>query len=329
MSILGHKPFHGRQVYKWMYKHLADRFDQMTDLKKDLRALLEERFSITIPQVTARERSIDGTEKFLFELDDGNVVESVLIPDENSGRMTLCVSSQSGCPLGCVFCATGFLGLKRNLTVGEIIGQVIAIRRMYGPEAFDNIVFMGMGEPLLNYDHVLDAIGILTDSLGLMVGARRITISTVGIIPGIRRLAASGCKVNLAVSLNAANDVLRQNLMPATKAYPLRQLMEAVREWTTVRVRRVTFEYILFKGINDSLDDALELASLVRGIPCKINLLAFNPIETAAFDRPDDDDIDRFAQILYPRTPAVTIRKSRGADIAAACGQLAGKKGYS
>jgi 23S rRNA (adenine2503-C2)-methyltransferase len=329
MSILGHKPFHGRQVYKWMYKHLADRFDQMTDLKKDLRALLEERFSITIPQVTARERSIDGTEKFLFELDDGNVVESVLIPDENSGRMTLCVSSQSGCPLGCVFCATGFLGLKRNLTVGEIIGQVIAIRRMYGPESFDNIVFMGMGEPLLNYDHVLDAIGILTDSLGLMVGARRITISTVGIIPGIRRLAASGCKVNLAVSLNAANDVLRQNLMPATKAYPLRQLMEAVREWTTVRVRRVTFEYILFKGINDSLDDALELASLVRGIPCKINLLAFNPIETAAFDRPDDDDIDRFAQILYPRTPAVTIRKSRGADIAAACGQLAGKKGYS
>jgi len=316
-------------LYKWMYKYLVFDFDRMTDLKKDLRSTLQERCIIALPRQAAREKSRDGAEKFLFELTDGKAIESVLIPDESSGRTTLCVSSQSGCPLGCIFCATGQLGFGRNLTAGEIIGQVMAVRRQYGAEAFDNLVFMGMGEPMLNYDNVMVAIEMLTNSLGLMVGAKRITVSTVGIIPGIRRLAASGSKVNLAVSLNAASDNLRRELMPVTKAYPLNKLMAAVREWTSVRTRRVTFEYIIFRGLNDSREDALELADLVKGIPCKINLLAYNPIGGTGLERPEDEDVDRFARILYPRTPAVTVRKSRGGDIAAACGQLAGKKGYS
>ncbi len=326
---MGYKPFHGRQLYKWIYKYLVFDFDRMTDLKKDLRSALQEKCVITPPRESAREKSRDGAEKFLFELADGKVIESVLIPDENSGRTTLCVSSQSGCPLGCIFCATGRLGFSRNLTPGEIVGQVMAIRQTYGHDAFDNLVFMGMGEPMLNYDHVMAAIDMLTDSLGLMVGAKRITVSTVGIVPGIRRLAASGSKVNLAVSLNAPNDKLRRELMPVTKAYSLKKLMAAIREWTSVRTRRVTFEYIIFRGLNDSREHALELADLVKGIPCKINLLAYNPIGGTGLERPEDDDVDRFAKILYPRTPAVTVRRSRGGDIAAACGQLAGKKGYS
>ncbi len=329
LTELGQKPFHGRQVYKWIYKSLEFDFELMTDLKKELRALLDNRFSVALPNVAAREKSADGTEKFLFELVDGEAVESVLIPDETSGRVTLCISSQVGCPLACAFCATGQLGFRRNLTVGEIVGQVMAIRRLCGTEAFENIVFMGMGEPLLNFDRVMRATEIMTDSLGLMIGARRITVSTVGIVSGIRRLAKSGSKVNLAISLNAPTDDMRRTIMPVAHTYPLDQLMDAVREWTSVRTKRVTFEYILFRGINDSREQALELARLVAGIPCKINLLAYNPIEGAAFDRPDEADVEVFAQTLYPRAPAVTVRKSRGVDIAAACGQLAGKKGYA
>ena len=329
MAELGQKPFRGRQVYKWIYKNRVFDFDQMTDLKKDIRSILQENFYVGLPSVAARQKSEDGTEKFLFELEDHNTIETVLIPDDNSGRMTLCISSQVGCPLGCKFCATGYLGYKRDLTIGEIVGQVLAIREMYGDGAFDNVVFMGMGEPLLNYDNVMATIDIMTDSVGLMVGAKRITVSTVGIVPGIRKLAESGSKVNLALSLNAPNDKLRRELMPVGRVYPLEKVFSAVREWTGVRKRRITFEYILFKGLNDRREHALELADLIKGIPCKINLLAYNPVEGADYQRPEEEDIDRFAEILYPRTPAVTVRKSRGKDIAAACGQLAGKKGYN
>jgi len=328
MVDLDLKPFRGRQVYKWIYKNRVFDFDCMTDLKKEVRAILHDNFYVSLPQVADTQKSKDGTKKFLFELEDKSLIESVLIPDDNSGRMTLCISSQVGCPLGCKFCATGYLGFTRNLTVGEIAGQVLAIREMFGDDAFDNIVFMGMGEPLLNYDNVMATIEIMTDSVGLMVGAKRITISTVGIVPGIRKLAQSGSKVNLALSLNAPNDKLRRRIMPITKSYPLNKVMEAVREWTGVRKRRVTFEYILFKGFNDSREHALELAALIEGISCKINLLAYNPVEGAAYKRPSEEEVDYFAQILYPRAPAVTVRKSRGKDIAAACGQLAGKKGY-
>ena len=328
MIDLGLKPFRGRQVYKWIYKNRVFDFDCMTDLKKDVRAVLHDNFYVVLPQAVDKRKSEDGTRKFLFELEDKNLIESVLIPDDNSGRMTLCISSQVGCPLGCKFCATGYLGFARNLTVGEMIGQVLTIREMFGDEAFDNIVFMGMGEPLLNYDNVMSTINIMTDSVGLMVGAKRITLSTVGIVPGIRKLAQSGSRVNLALSLNAPNDKLRRSIMPVTKSYPLKEIMAAVKEWTDVRKRRVTFEYILFKGLNDSREHALELAALIQSISCKVNLLAYNPVEGAGYLRPSEEDIDYFAQILYPRAPAVTVRKSRGRDIAAACGQLAGKKGY-
>lgn len=328
LADLGEKPFRARQLYKWIYKNRVFDFRGMSDLRKELRLRLQEKYHIGLPQTVARQKAEDGTEKFLFELEDKNVVESVLIEDESSGRMTLCISSQSGCPLGCTFCATGFFGFKRNLTVGEIIGQPLVIRDLYGDDAFDNIVFMGMGEPLLNYEPVMTAIDIMTDSLGLMIGAKKITISTAGVTPGIRKLTASGSKVNLALSLNAVDDARRRTIMPVARKYPLAGVLEAVRKWTEVRKRRVTFEYILFKGFNDGEQDALALAALVRGIPCKINLLAYNPIDGGDWQRPGDADVDRFAQTLYPRAPAVTVRKSRGRDIDAACGQLAGRKGY-
>ncbi|MCP4568580.1 MAG: 23S rRNA (adenine(2503)-C(2))-methyltransferase RlmN [FCB group bacterium] len=323
---MGEKAFHGRQLYKWIYKHRVFDFSEMTDIRLDLRAMLNREFSVDLPSIADSRKSSDGTEKFLFRLADGKMIESVLIEDDSSGRMTLCVSSQVGCALGCRFCATGYLGFDRNLTVGEILAQPLIIRNLYGEEAFDNLVFMGMGEPMLNYDRVMAAIEIMTDSLGLMIGAKRITISTSGVVPGIRWLAQSSSKVHLALSLNAANDKLRRKLMPVAKSYPLPKIMEAVREWTTVRKRRVTFEYILFKGINDGDENALALAELIRGIPCKINLLAYNLVDGVEYQRPDDEDIDRFARVLYPRTPAVTVRKSRGGDIDAACGQLAGRK---
>ncbi len=328
MAELGEKPFRGRQVYKWIYKNRVFDFERMTDLKKDIRSVLRENSFIGLPSVAARQKSEDGTEKFLFALEDKNLIETVLIPDDYSGRMTLCISSQVGCPLGCKFCATGYLGYKRDLSVGEIVGQVLAVREMYGDGVFDNIVFMGMGEPLLNLDNVVAAIEIMIDPIGLKVGAKRITVSTVGIAPGIRKLAESGFKVNLALSLNATNDKLRRELMPIGKVYPLEKLFSAIREWTGVKKRRITFEYILFKGLNDRREHALELANLIRGIPCKINLLAYNPVEGADYQRPEEEDVDCFAEFLYPRAPAVTVRKSRGKDIAAACGQLAGKKGY-
>ena len=326
MVELDEKPFRGRQLYKWIYKNRVFDFGAMSDLRRELRVRLEQMAYIGLPRIADQQESGDGTRKFLLELDDRNVVESVLIEDDSSGRMTLCLSSQSGCPLGCVFCATGIFGYRRNLSAGEIVAQPLLVRSLYGDEAFDNVVFMGMGEPLLNYDNVMAAIEIMTDSLGLMLGARKITISTAGVIPGIRRLTQSGSKANLALSLNAANDDLRRRLMPVARQFPLEGVMEAVREWTAVRKRRVTFEYIIFKGINDSEADALALAQLVRGIPCKINLLAYNPVGGAGFRRPNDDEVDRFAKILYPRTQAVTVRKSRGQDIDAACGQLAGRK---
>lgn len=325
---LGEKPFRGRQLYKWIYKNRAGDFEQMTDLRQEFRRLLLQTACLNMPTIAGQQKSKDGTEKFLIELEDGNFIESVLIPDESSGRMTLCVSSQAGCALGCRFCATGLIGFRRNLSVGEIVAQPLMMRNLYGDEAFDNLVFMGMGEPLLNYDNVMTAVSIMTDSLGLMLGARRITISTSGIAPEILRLAKSRSKVNLAVSLNAPDDRKRRELMPVARSFPLPELMDAIREWTKVYHRRVTFEYILFKGVNDSEADARTLAKLIAGIACKINLLAYNPVEGINYERPEDTAVDRFVKILYPLAPAVTVRKSRGSDIAAACGQLAGKRGY-
>ena len=324
MQALGEKPYRGRQLHKWLYLTRQYDFDLMTDFTKELRTRLAERYQVAPLQLEYSAKSKDGTEKFLFQLHDGRPVETVLIPDDD--RRTLCISSQSGCALACSFCATGTLGLLRNLTAGEIVGQLMFVRDKYGDDAFTNVVFMGMGEPLHNYDTVLEAIGIMTNPLGLKISARKITVSTSGITPKIKKLADSGSKARLALSLHAATQAKRAKIMPVAKTFGLEKLMEAVRYYAETTEQRVTFEYILFDGFNDTLDDVMALANLVRGIPCKINILAYNEVPGLPFRRPSDEKVDWFGRMLYPRTPAVTVRKSRGRDIDAACGQLAARK---
>nr|MBN2276135.1 23S rRNA (adenine(2503)-C(2))-methyltransferase RlmN [candidate division Zixibacteria bacterium] len=315
------KAFKGRQLFKWVYNEAEFDFDRMTDLSVKLRKKLRDNFRIAGPKTEKISRSTDGTEKLLFRLVDNRFIETVVIPDRD--KKTVCISSQVGCPLGCRFCATGQMGFERNLSIGEIVGQLLFLRQRDGRDAFHNIVFMGMGEPLLNYENVIDAIGIIASELGLSFSAKRITVSTVGIVPQIYSLADSDLKVKLAISLHAASDAKRRTLMPVAKKYNLDQLMKAAKYFAEKKKKRITFEYILFRGFNDSREDALSLSRLIQGIPCKINILAYNPVGDLPYSRPDDDEVDEFGKILYPRAPAVTVRKSRGLDIGAACGQLA------
>jgi len=321
---LSEKPFRGRQLFKWLYKIRQYDFEMMTDLSRDLRRRLSDGYVFRGLDAEETAVSHDGTRKFLFRLDDGHPIETVLILDEESGRRTACVSSQVGCALGCRFCATGAMGLHRSLGVGEIVGQLLHLRDEHGDDAFTNVVFMGMGEPLLNLDNVVDAVRIISDGAGLSHSARKTTISTCGIIPGIRKLADTRCKAWLAISLNAAIQEKREKIMPVAATYRLEDLADAVKHYTQVTRTRVTFEYALFEGFNDTMHDVKAFSRLVKGIPCKINLLAYNPISGAEWKAPSQEKIDWFAKQLYPRVPAVTVRRSRGADIDAACGQLAG-----
>ncbi len=325
MAGLGEKPFRGKQLFKWLYNTRQYDFSLMTDFTKELRARLADQYHFDPLQLERSVKSKDGTEKFLFRLPDGKPVETVLIPDDR--RRTLCVSSQSGCALGCTFCATGTMGLLRNLTVGEIVGQVIFVRDQRGDDAFSNVVFMGMGEPLNNYDNVIESVRIMSHPSGLAMAARKVTVSTSGITPKIKKLADSGLKCRLALSLHAATQEKRRKIMPVAETFGLEKLMEAVRYFAEKTGDRVTFEYILFDGFNDTMEDVKALAQLVRGIPCKINVLAYNEVPGLKFKRPTDEKVDWFGRQLYPRTPAVTVRKSRGRDIAAACGQLAAQSG--
>lgn len=320
---MGEKPYRGKQIYKWLYNDRLYEFAGMTNLSKELRTRLESSYVARLPELAHRAVSRDGTEKFLFRLDDGLPIEAVLIPDDD--RTTVCISSQSGCAQGCTFCATGKMGFKRNLTVGEIVGQLMYLRDHCGNEVFTNVVFMGMGEPFNNFDNLLEAIGIMTDSQGLGIGARKITVSTVGLTPGIRKYTTSGAKAHLALSLHSAVQEKREKLIPTARKYPLDSLMEAVRDYTATSRQRIFIEYALFKDFNDSKEDALALVRLIQGLPCKINLLAYNEVDGLPYRSPSPEKVDWFARILYPRTPAVTVRKSRGSDIAAACGQLAAK----
>jgi 23S rRNA (adenine2503-C2)-methyltransferase len=309
----GFKKFSGRQIYQWMYQKGIYDFEHMTNLSKKLRAELMESCMITLPWVIHLESSVDGAVKYLFELEDESHIEAVNIPD--SRRLTLCISSQVGCPLGCEFCKTAQLGYERNLNAGEIVAQVALIQKMLKPgEEITNIVFMGMGEPFLNYDNLKDALEILTSELGLSIAHRKITVSTVGYVPGIYRLADENLKVGLAVSLTSADQKTRDMLMPVSKKFPLAKLREAIVYYTKKSRRRVTFEYLLISGITDTIAAAKKLVSFVADIPCKINLINYNPSEGLP------------SKFNYPRTPAVMIRASRGADISAACGQLAGKQ---
>jgi 23S rRNA (adenine2503-C2)-methyltransferase len=323
MLNLGENRYRGRQLFKWIYHSRQHDFSVMTDLSRGLRQQLSDQFYVEGLRLAHTSKSIDGTEKFLFRLHDGHPVETVLIPDGERG--TVCVSSQTGCALACKFCATGTMGLLRDLTIGEIVGQLVFLRQLYGDECFTHVVFMGMGEPLDNYENVLEAIRIMTSSLGLGMPARRITVSTSGITPKIVKLADSGAKVRLAVSLHAATQAKRRQVMPVADTFRLPKLIEAVRYYASTTGLPVTFEYILMDGFNDTPADIRALTKLVHGLACKINLLAYNPVPGLPFKRPNDEKVNRFGEELSARVPAVTVRQSRGRDIEAACGQLAAR----
>ena len=318
--------YRGKQIFAWLYRpHVAD-FSQMTDLTKDLRETLASQASFHWPDIADVERSKDGTVKFGFKLEDNTYIESVLIPEDD--RNTLCVSSQVGCAMGCEFCLTGGMGFKRNLTPGEIVGQVVRVRDwLYDDDsepALNNLVFMGMGEPLANFDNLLVALEILTDQRGLNFSDRRITVSTCGLVPKIIELGQR-TKANLAVSLHSVDDSVRSKLMPINNKYPVAELLEACRNFPMPKRKRIMFEYILIKDLNDSVSDAENLAEKLRDIPCKINLLPYNETEALSFQRPSDEKIELFQKTLWKAGYTVLVRSSRGSDISAACGQLAGK----
>ncbi len=326
---VGERPFRGRQIAGWLYKKNVGSFMEMTNLATPLRYKLADKFSIGKLKVIKTIKDKAGVRKMLWRLSDGETVESVLIPDDD--RLTLCVSSQVGCPLNCTFCATGRIGFKRNLSSGEIINQFLQMELEEG-ERITNIVFMGMGEPFLNFDNLNIALRILTDDSCISFGAKKITVSTAGIPNKIRALADTGLKVGLAFSLNAPNDELRNKLMPINRRFNLRENLEALKYFTEKADRRITFEYVLIKGINDSLKEARQLVKLTHNIPCKINLIRYNKVDGIDFSPPKERDVLSFRDFLYSRTPAVTLRESKGSNISAACGQLKAtynKKGLS
>jgi len=323
----GEKPFRAKQVYEWLWKHSAQSFSEMNNVSLPLREKLDEHFAINRVQVANQQISKDGTIKSAFRLFDGNIVEGVLIPHEE--RMTACVSSQVGCSLTCKFCATGYMERKRNLEAAEIYDQVVLINeqcmQQYGTP-LTNIVYMGMGEPLLNYANVVKSVERITAPDGLNMAARRITISTAGIAKMIKKLADDGVKANLALSLHAANDTKRNEIMPINETNSQETLTEALKYYHQVTGRKVTYEYIVFENFNDTLQDAEELLRFTRLIPCKVNLIEYNPIAAALFRNTDEDHLSKFVYYLADRGVQVNVRRSRGKDIDAACGQLATKE---
>jgi 23S rRNA (adenine2503-C2)-methyltransferase len=317
----GTKRFHARQLYRWIYRRGVTDFDLMTDLARTLRAQLRADFTINTPQVVSDETSVDGTRKFVLELHDRRRIESVFIPDTPS--MTFCISTQVGCAMSCGFCLTGKMGLVRNLTAGEIAGQVRVLAAATGLlDSPFNIVLMGMGEPLHNYDNTMKALRMLHSEHGLSISPRRVTLSTVGIVPGLERLAQEPMMPNLAVSLHATTDEQRTMLVPPNSKYPLADILETCRRFPLKKRNRITFEYVLLDGVNDTPEDARRLVSLLSGIKAKVNLIPLNPAPGIPYARPSDARVDRFAQILADRHITVSVRKSRGQDIRAACGQL-------
>ncbi|TMS57462.1 23S rRNA (adenine(2503)-C(2))-methyltransferase RlmN [Imbroritus primus] len=328
---LGEKPFRARQLQRWIHQSGADNFDGMTDLARSLREKLATRAEIRTPQAITDHISSDGTRKWLIDVGGGNAVETVYIPEETRG--TLCVSSQAGCAVNCRFCSTGKQGFSRNLTAGEIIGQLwmaeFAMRARLGrgpkdPRVITNVVMMGMGEPLLNYEPVVTAMRLMLDDNAYGLSRRRVTLSTSGVVPMIDRLARD-LPVALAVSLHASNDALRDVLVPLNKKYPLAELMAACRRYLAFAPRDfITFEYCMLDGVNDSIAHARELVALVADVPCKFNLIPFNPFPESGLKRSNNEQIRRFGQVLIDAGIVTTIRKTRGDDIDAACGQLAG-----
>ena len=321
LEARGHERFRARQIFGWLYKRGVSDVAAMTDLSRELRATLSSEFTIARPALEHRDTSIDGTEKFLLKLGDGRQVESVFIPD--TPAMTFCISTQVGCAMACAFCLTGKMGLVRNLTAGEIVGQVRVL--VHATNLHDtpfNIVLMGMGEPLHNYDETMKAIRILCDEHGFALPARRITLSTVGLLPQLEQLAREPLMPNLAISLHAPTDVQRGELVPINRKWGIAEIIAACKRFPLKKRSRITFEYVLLAGVNDRPEDARRLARLLQGVKAKVNVIPLNAAAGIPFDRPSDAAIDQFAKIVAEHDVAVSVRKSRGRDIRAACGQL-------
>jgi len=327
-AAMGEKPFRAKQIMHWMHQMGEDDFDAMTDIAKSLRAKLAASAEVSVPALLAEQKASDGTRKWLLDVGVGNGVETVFIPEDERG--TLCVSSQVGCALECTFCSTGRQGFNRNLSTAEIIGQLWWANKAMGvtpknERKISNVVMMGMGEPLANFDNVVSALQIMLDDHAYGLSRRRVTLSTSGLVPQMDRLAAA-CPVALAVSLHAPNDAIRDQIVPINRKYPLKELMAACLRYLEYAPRDfVTFEYVMLDGVNDRPEHARQLLDLVRHVPCKFNLIPFNPFPNSGYDRASNNAIRAFREILQDAGLVVTVRKTRGDDIDAACGQLAGQ----
>ncbi len=327
-DALGERPYRADQVLQWVHQQGETEFASMTNLSKPLRAKLQDMTCLEAPSVVSEQVSADGTRKWLLRLDDDNGIEMVFIPESERG--TLCISSQVGCALNCTFCSTGAHGYNRNLTSAEIIGQIWLAHRMLGcvekeNRVITNVVFMGMGEPMLNFDNVVTTLNILLDDFTYGLSRRRVTVSTAGVVPKIDALKLM-CPVSLAISLHAPNDELRNKLVPLNRKYPVAALLDACRRYVSGESRsRITFEYVMLAGLNDSKSCAHELIEVLRGVPAKVNLIPYNAVPGFAFQRSDTATIDRFRDQMLAAGIMTITRKTRGEDIAAACGQLAGK----
>jgi 23S rRNA (adenine2503-C2)-methyltransferase len=318
---IGEKPYRAAQIFRWLYKTPVNSFDEMTDLNKELREKLKDRFHISkIVALDSKRSLLDGTTKYLLKLEDSHTVEAVLLPEDE--RTTLCLSSQVGCKFGCSFCASAPFGFVRNLKASEILDEVLFIKAHNKDRVITNIVFMGIGEPLDNYNNVMRAIRTLNDEDAFKIGARKITISTCGIIPGMERIAGEKLQIELSVSLHSPDDKIRSKLVPINKRYPIDDLISACKDYTKQTKRIITFEYILIKGVNASEGDAFKLARLLTGLNCKVNLISYNQIKAKGYEAPSTEGVKDFFRTLKSRGINVMLRKSKGEDIDAGCGQL-------
>jgi len=325
-AALGHPAYRADQVLQWIYEKQADSFDQMSNLSAALRGKLTASFDLNAVHALKTRNATDTTEKFLFQLRDHSLIETVLIPatpglTSSSDRHTVCVSTQVGCAFACKFCASGLEGVKRNLTAAEIVDQVLQIQKLSG-EKVSNIVVMGMGEPLANYNNLLRALKIINAPWGVGIGARKITVSTVGLVPRIKQLADEPMQIRLAVSLHGATDEVREKIMPVNRKFPLKELLAACDYYANTRKRMMTFEYILIDGVNDSLEQAHKLGAIAKRLHAKVNLIPYNPVEGLPWKRPDRDRCKMFQHTLQSHDVTSTLRMEKGTDINAACGQL-------
>ena len=324
IASFGKERYRSIQILRWLYQKDVHSFDEMTNLSKKFRQAMEQVSFISILLPLLVEESSDGTKKFLFQLEDGNRIESVLIPDKK--RLTLCLSTQAGCAMGCRFCLTGKNGLKRNLATAEIVNQILAVRETLSDKtSITNIVLMGMGEPLANYENTLKAIELMTHPAAFKFSSRRVTLSTVGLLPELKQLAQEKVRFRLAISLNASDEETRSRLMPINRRYPLKRILEVCRKFPLQPRARITFEYVLLQGENDFLEDAKRLLKMLKGIPSKVNLIPLNEASGISFEKPSEERVRQFQDILMKGGLTAIVRASKGADISAACGQLQGK----